>query len=111
MTYFGCEGSFKERSHAYKHDAEAYRQIVVRAGDEDWLTTVQLFDQCKNLSTLMRKMSANFKESSGGLLRAMVNNGDAGIVAVNEQLAEKVLVDRVPFDCVSTGVFAPPNGD
>lgn len=80
VTFFGCEGSYEATSHVYDY-AVRPEQIIVRAGARDYVTQPDYLMQCENLSQLIGMFPAVFKEESGGLLRAMIENPDTWEVA------------------------------
>jgi hypothetical protein len=68
-TIFGCEGSFGEKTHAYKDVRRG--TIVVRCAGRDYVTQPDYFMQCEVLSEFVRDHPKVFAERSGGLLGAM----------------------------------------
>jgi hypothetical protein len=94
VTFFGCEGSIGERTHAYRHE-ERSRQIIVKAGDVDYYTTPDYYMTTQFLANVMREYP-KLKEKSGGLLRAMINNWDTWYVAaLSEELRNTICPDLV----------------
>lgn len=88
LTYYGCEGSFTGDSHTFKSENNP-GQVIVRAGSEDYRTTLQFYLQCQQLSGLLCLFPNFMKERSGGLLRAMVEHRDTWeVVALSESLRD-----------------------
>jgi hypothetical protein len=89
VTFFGCEGSIEERTHAYRHENRP-RQMVIRAGERDYITTPDFYITTTFLVNVMREFSL-LKEKSGGLLRAMLEFPDTWeVVAFSEELKKKI---------------------
>lgn len=89
ICYVGCECSFTAGapSHAYKHDAKPRNQLVIRADGKDWVTTLQLMLQAKELSFVISEYPRYFSEKSGGLLRAMLKDPkNWKVVAANAEM-------------------------
>ena len=72
-VFYGCEGSYRETTHAYMNDPECddYR-FVVACGGREYLTAPDLYSQSLQLSKLMRFTHDRFKDRSGGLLSAFI---------------------------------------
>jgi hypothetical protein len=89
VTFFGCEGSIEEKTHAYRHEHRP-RQMVIRAGDRDYITTPDFYITTLFLVNVMREFG-KLKERSGGLLRAMLEYPDTWeVVAFSEELRNKL---------------------
>lgn len=71
MHFFGCEGSFAERSHTYKDESGDW-DVVIEAGGLSYRTNCQMMLQSENLALLIRAFPNILKDRSGGLLAAMV---------------------------------------
>lgn len=104
VTYFGCEGSlegklhpngmFEAYTHAYRRE-ERPRQMIVRCGDKDFVTTPDLYLSTIALSKFMREYP-NVKEKSGGLLRGMLDHPDSWeVIAVSEAMRNVIETDQV----------------
>lgn len=90
MTWFGCEGSFGETSHAFE-SAEIAEWIRVRVGNEDLPTKPEFAQQSQVISEIIRAFPKFYSERSGGLLRAMVEHGpDYDVTMVSHQLFDKL---------------------
>lgn len=99
VTYFGCEGSlegrldpdgtFQSYTHAYRNE-ERPRQMIVRCGERDFVTTPDLYLSTLALATFIRAYPL-VKEKSGGLLRGMLDHPDTwGVVALSEALKNQI---------------------
>jgi hypothetical protein len=90
-TFYGCESSFSEETHAYMNEDElqSYR-FVVSCGGREYLTAPDLYMQAELLAEVLRIFPKYFKEESGGLLRAMVENKEHDIVKVSRGLLAAV---------------------
>lgn len=100
VTFFGCESSFLDKDHAYVHESKP-DQLIVRANGQDYRTTPPFFVQSQELSKIIRGVPFIYKEDSGGLLRAMIQDEDWSIVAVSESLKahlEEVNGDQGLYD-------------
>ncbi len=87
ITFFGCEGSFTGRDHAYLH-VDYPAQMIVRAGDRDYRTVPGFLLQSEEMANIIRRFSMVFRERSGGLLRALIHDPEWSIVAVSESLKD-----------------------
>jgi hypothetical protein len=88
-VFYGCEGSYSERTHAYMDEADLqdYR-FVVDCGGKRFLTAPDLYMQTCQMAQLMRRViNDSFTERCGGMLRAMVACEEHDIVAVSPALA------------------------
>lgn len=87
VTLYGCESSFGERDHVDRSEASKWReQIIVHADGRKFRTTPQLMMQADDLSAFIVGFPEIFKERSGGLLRAMVNDPWWEVVAVSDAM-------------------------
>lgn len=95
VTYFGCEGSvegrftadgyFEPTTHAYRAEVRP-RQMIVRCGEQDFVTTPDLYLSTIALARFMREYP-KVKEKSGGLLRGMLDHYDSwSVVAVSDAM-------------------------
>ena len=90
ISFFGCEGSFNDKTHSFKHEDHP-RQIIIRAGGKDYITTLQFMDQCENLAMLIRNMPDIAKDCSGGLLGAMIEHPETWeVVAFSKALRDEI---------------------
>lgn len=100
VTFFGCESSYQfEASHAYMNEKRE-EQIIVRCDGGDYLTAPDLFIQVVGLSNYIREVPEFLSESSGGLLRAMVNDPNFHIVWISQSLFE-AMQQKTPVGLIS----------
>jgi hypothetical protein len=81
LTFYGCESSFGDEVHAYTNPIVQESRLLVACDGSNHLTNPGLFMQAEDLSELIRSAPSVFKEESGGLLRAMVNDPTPDMVA------------------------------
>lgn len=90
ITWFGCEGSYTDKDHVYGHYGKE-ELIIVKVGDNKYKTTPEMLLQCLSIAQLITAWPEIFKEQSGGLLNAIVNDNDTWeIIAVSEKVKEKI---------------------
>lgn len=90
VTFFGCESSFEETSHAFE-SSEITDWIVVRVGGADFYTKPEFLEQAKVMSEVIRAFPDFYTDRSGGLLSAMVEHGmDYELMAVSQSTANKL---------------------
>lgn len=89
VTWYGCEGSYRDRSHAYMHHETGNRCEVVSDG-KTFLAEAELVCQSEWLMKIINLAPHVFQERSGGLLRAMLRSGDWDITRVSPQLKEAI---------------------
>jgi hypothetical protein len=90
VTFFGCEGSYEDQSHAYETDIQRI-QTIIRAGGKDYITQPDYQMQCEYLAEFLKSAPEYFKEESGGLLRAMIEDPEWENVAFSADLWAKAL--------------------
>jgi len=87
LTFYGCEGSFSERSHAYMDEKELQDfRFVVECNGRRYLTAPDLYMLTLQMAPFFR-VCGQFKERSGGLLRALIECPEHDIVEVSPLLA------------------------
>jgi hypothetical protein len=87
-VFFGCEGSYSDKTHAYMDEAELqdYR-FVVECGGKRYLTAPDLYMLTTQMAHFLSlAVNDSFTERSGGLLRALVENEEHDIVQVSKAL-------------------------
>lgn len=89
ITFFGCEGSFSRDPYFYRYETKP-DQLVVRAGGRDYVTSLDLFITTEVMAAVIREYPERHKERSGGLLRAMLQDPEWGVVAWSESLRDKL---------------------
>lgn len=74
LTFFGCESSFGDQTHAFtSHPIDQW--IVVRVGGRDYRTKPEFLEQARIMAEVIRAAPQYYDEKSGGLLSAMVEHG------------------------------------
>ncbi len=90
VTFYGCESSYGETTHAYLDEPPEFGMIVT-CGGASYHTSAQMFMQAQELSAMINASPTVFRERCGGLLRAMIeNNGEYDITAVAPALQAKM---------------------
>ena len=87
IIFYGCESSFGDTTHAYKkamHD----RWMVVKSNGQSFKTNADYFAQAEFLATIIRAFPKQFKERSGGFLRAMVATMEYDVTHATRALYE-----------------------
>lgn len=103
LVFFGCEGSYGERTHAYMDDPELSDfRFVVECNGKRFATAPDIYLLTQQMAVFFR-MSINdsFTERSGGLLRAFIECEEHDIVDVSPKL--KATLKPVPQPCKSCG--------
>ena len=87
VVYFGCEGSYQEKTHAYPEPSEVreYR-FVVECGGKEYLTAPDFYVQSIDMAQTIKNCGQFFEERSGGLLRALIENDDHDITKVSRAM-------------------------
>ena len=89
ISFFGCEGSYSgDRDHVDRHNGEAM-ELIIRAGGNDYRCETGLLIQCQDFAAIFGTFGNFFKNRSGGLLKAMIENPDTWeIVAVSAAMRD-----------------------
>lgn len=110
VTFFGCEGSFEEESHAYRNENtinERPRQLLVKAGGEVYRTAPDYLCISEYLANVISELPQQFEEESGGLLRALILNPSTwSIVAMSESLKNELDPTAKPYLFQEAGALA-----
>lgn len=101
VVYFGCEGSFQTVTHAYRDENELEvrpKQLIIKAGEHLYRTGPDYLVTSEYLEKIITTFPDYFKERSGGLLRAMINNPDSWeVVALSESLKNELDPGAQPY--------------
>lgn len=92
VHYFGCEGCvpMKGKTHAYMDNPDD-DAVIVKAGGKTFKAHADHIMQCEVLSEIMREFPQYYKNRSGGLLQAMIENKDTWeMVALSRSLMENI---------------------
>lgn len=90
VTFFGCEGSFVDSDHAFEHVGEPH-QLIIDANGAKYRTYPEFLMQCQELGAVLKQFPTVFKEASGGLLRAMLEDDNWSIDAVSTPLKDHLI--------------------
>lgn len=89
VTFFGCESSYTQLQHAYPGGIAHGELLLVECDGEQFLTSGAMLMQAQILSAVIRA-APMFREESGGLLRAMVNDQEWDIVAATRAVHDSI---------------------
>lgn len=89
VVFFGCEGSFGAKTHAFKD--EPGERLWVRCDGQEFVTNPQMYMQTEVLSEMIRLAPHVFKERSGGFLSAMINDPEPEATGATAQLHAAVM--------------------
>lgn len=114
VVFFGCESCFGKTSHIDR-DCERTKAslLIVRADGRDWVTSPQMLLQAEELAWFIKNTEV-FREQSGGLLRAMLNDDSWEVVGVNHAMKAHLIdvngdagIYDQPYQppCPSCGLF------
>lgn len=93
VTFYGCESSFGESTHAYKsHPIDGV--IGVKVGGKEYVTKPEFLEQARIMAEVIRTVPTFFREQSGGLLSAMVEHGMEYELVWISKAIEKVLREK-----------------
>lgn len=84
VHFFGCEGSFGERTHTFKDIGGS--RLLVEVGGMEFLTNPQMLMQCEVLAEMIRMAPHVFISHCGGLLEAMVADPDYDCLAGSQAI-------------------------
>jgi hypothetical protein len=93
VHFFGCDSSFEETHYVFgnsKFDQAFEKQLIVKAGEETFRTIPPYYLQAQNLAETILNFPQIYKNRSGGLVKAMIENPDWEVVAVSEALKESM---------------------
>ena len=88
VTFFGCESSFGEATHAYGN-RDLKSLMRVRCNGREYLTTPDMMMQAEFLGELIREIPM-FAERSGGLLSAFIVDPEIDVIAATPLIHEAV---------------------
>jgi len=86
VTFFGCESSFSDVSHAYENEYRPTDMIRVRCNGKDHLTKPEFATQAELLAVFIRMFPRIYKQRGGGLLAAMVSDPDYRVTHASPSL-------------------------
>lgn len=86
VTFFGCGGSFEDRTHAYQKQGDDKDRLRVRCGGESFLTTPQFVLQTEYIAELSRGLPGFISARGEGFLPALLEHGDYDVTHVSRAL-------------------------
>lgn len=89
ISFYGCESSFGETTHAYGNRGIGNLMKVACNGHE-FLTTPDMMMQAEFLGELIRMAPLLFKDCSGGLLAAYIASPDIDVLAATPAIHRAV---------------------
>ncbi len=114
IVYFGCDGSFYEKTHVTPEQKVAYsNMMIVRVNGIEYLTNAALYLQSQYLIDVLYKFPKFLYSASGGLLEAMYNHpNDWEVVAIADDLRQEYIKGGVtswtkPHDTSSAKFWTP----
>lgn len=90
ITFFGCEGSFTETTHAYD-TTSIDDMIVVKCNGKNYVTRPSFLLQCEFMARVVNLSREIFKVRGEGLLSAMIEDLDYDITHAQPELAKRIL--------------------
>lgn len=87
--FYGCEGSFKETTHAYG-DFALHLLLRVSCDGKEWLTSVDLMVQVEYLGEIIRSVPT-CHDRSGGLLAAYIKDPAIDVLAAKPGFYQEVM--------------------
>lgn len=88
VTFFGCESSFGDTTHAYGN-RDLRSLMRVRCNGREFLTTPDMMMQAEFLGGLIRE-APMFAECSGGLLSAFIADPEIDVIAATPRVHEAI---------------------
>ena len=94
FVFFGCEGSYTDKTHAYMDEAELQDgRFTVEVDGECFDTAPDLYMLTTHMAEMMRlTVPGAFTERSGGLLRALIRCPEHEITSVSPGLRSRLRV-------------------
>lgn len=96
VTFFGCEGSYRDTSHVGEN-RRGDKRLYILAGGVRYCTEPYMLVQDQWLADLIARFPANCKEESGGLLRAMIRHPDWTVIGVSDSMKNHLEASRQQF--------------
>lgn len=89
ITFYGCDSSYRNRTHAY-YDEPVIGMLRVSSNGESFLTNPGFLLQAEFLCKVIGQFPTVFKMRGDGLLAAMVKSQDHDITHGERSLAERI---------------------
>lgn len=90
ITFFGCEGSFRETTHAYD-TTKIDDMLIVKCNGTNFVSRPSFLLQCEFMARVIQMAPHVFKLRGDGLLSAMVQDFDYDITHAQPELARRIL--------------------
>ena len=90
MTYYGCESSWSENTHAYEHKPTD-DWLQVRVGGNEFVTNLHLLHQAEVLAEVLRAAPNVYNERSGGLLAALIESPKWDAICGAKDLVDRLM--------------------
>jgi len=92
IVFYGCEGSYTDRTHAYMDEAELQDgRFTVECGGECFDTAPDLYMLTTQMADLIRlTVPGAYTDRSGGLLRALIRSPEHEITALSPGLRARL---------------------
>lgn len=87
VTFFGCEGSFEDSTHASRNENRPM-QMLVKADGKLFRTTPDYYATTKYLSQIIPVFPEFLHEESGGLLRGMIRDPEWSVIGYTKELCD-----------------------
>ena len=85
ISFFGCDGSFAERTHSDRSETQK-ELMIIEAGGQKYLTSPSYYCAAQELAETISSVPEVFKCRSAGLLAAMLADPDWSVIAVSDAL-------------------------
>lgn len=92
VTFYGCDSSFRDSTHAYDPHYQVQDEIVVICNGKAFCTEPGFLMQAEFMARVIRLFPNVFKLRGDGLLPDMVKDLDYDIVVVSNSIAERMKV-------------------
>lgn len=89
VTFFGCDGDYSAGTHAYMDVPDPYK-MQVKIGRRKFLTGAEFLMQSEFLSSIMRAAPTIYRNQSGGLLAAMVEDPNYDVTHISRTLNDSM---------------------
>lgn len=90
VSFFGCESSFGESTHAYD-TGRAHSLLEVVCNGQTFRTSPQMMQQVEYLAAQIRVAPDVLVDRSGGLLSACISDPDIDVIAASRSIYEAVM--------------------
>jgi hypothetical protein len=90
VSFFGCEGDYRNSTHLYMNADDPYMMRVKCAGEE-FLTGAEFLMQSEFLSGVLREYPDMYHDRSGGLLAAMLRDPEYDVTHISKTLNDSLV--------------------